>query len=172
MRAGYLLLKFLRYISIALFVVLLFIAYYYLPDNVGIHYNEWGKADAFMDKSTFFYTGGVLIVFFNIAIALLARLIISVPVSAFPMPNSKYWQADKENRHEFYEILQDWLNSLIVIVNFLFILCLYALLRIHTSIQFTVSDYWWLLPIALGAIGIWLFFLPTRLLIKKNALLD
>ncbi|QHT68269.1 hypothetical protein GXP67_17290 [Rhodocytophaga rosea] len=172
MKAGYLMLRFMKFLSLAAFLITLFLAYYYLPSKVAIHYTEFDRPDAFIDKPTLFYATGIFVVIFYMAVSLLARLIFSVPAKLFPMPNRTYWLRDQDNQEEFREILRDWLNSLVVIVVLWVILCIYALLRLNTSEDADVSQYTWILTV--GAIGlvVWILFLPLRLLVKKNSLLD
>lgn len=171
MKAGFLMLRFMKLLSLAAFMVVLFLAYYYLPSNVAIHYSEFGRPDAFIDKQTLFYATGIFVVVFYMAVSLLARVIFSVPAKLFPMPNRTYWLKDQDNQEEFHEILRDWLNSLVVIVVLWVILCIYALLRLNTSEEADSLNYTWVLNVgAIVLIG-WILFLPLRLLIKKNSLL-
>jgi hypothetical protein len=105
------------------------------------------------------------------AVSLLARLIFSVPVKLFPMPNRTYWLRDEENREEFHEILRDWLNSLVVIVVLWIILCISTLLRLNTSEEPDILQYTWILHVGTVVLVGWIIFLPLRLLFKKNSLL-
>jgi uncharacterized membrane protein len=171
MKAGYLLLRFMKVLSLAAFLVVLFLAYYYLPANVAIHYTEFGRPDAFVDKPTLFYMTGIFVVVFYVAVSLLARLIFSVPVKLFPMPNRTYWLRDRENREEFHEILRDWLNSLVVIVILLVILCISSLMRLNTAEEPDGLQYTWILYAGTIVLAVWFLFLPLRLLVKKNSLL-
>lgn len=154
------------------FIVLLFLAYYYLPGNVAVHYNDAGRPDSFVAKSAFFYTCGIFVIVFYVAVSLLARLIISVPAKLFPMPNRTYWLRDTENQEEFHEILRDWLNSLIVIIMVWASFCLYALFQLNTSDNADVLDYRWVFVMGVVALVIWILFLPVRLMVRKNSLLD
>lgn len=171
MKAGYLLLRFLKFLSLLFFIGFLFIAYYYLPPNVAVHYNSSGIADYYVDKQILFYGCGVFIVIFNMALSLLSRIIYSVPAKLFSMPNRNYWLADQENQQGFQEILRDWFSSLVVLINSFLILCLYAIYSINTSSDKTIADYTWLLNIGLVILIAWIIFLPVRLLVKKNDLL-
>lgn len=171
MKAGHLLLRFLKLLSLAAFLVVLFLVYYYLPANVAIHFNEFGRPDDFVDKPTLFYITGIFVVVFYMAVSLLARLIFSVPAKLFPMPNRTYWLRDQDNQEEFHEILRDWLNSLIVIVVLWIMLCLYALLRLNTDEEPDGLQYTWVLYMGAIVLAVWILFLPLRLLVKKNSLL-
>lgn len=171
MKVGFLLLRFMKVISLAGFIILLFLAYYYLPANIAIHYNDVGRPDGFIDKPTFFYVYGIFVIVFYVAVSLLARLIFSVPAKLFPMPNRTYWLRDEENREEFQEILRDWLNSLIVIVIAWVSLCLYALFQLNTRESPDVMDYTWIFIAGAVVLALWILFLPIRLLILKNSLL-
>jgi uncharacterized membrane protein len=75
MKAGFLMLRFMKFLSLAAFLVVLFLAYYYLPSKVAIHYTEFGRPDNFIDKPTLFYIIGIFVVIFYMAVSLLARLI-------------------------------------------------------------------------------------------------
>lgn len=171
MKAGFLLIKFLKIITIILFLVLLFIGYFYLPPNVAIHYTEAGQPDGYIDKPTFFYASGIFVVIFFTAVSLLARIIFSIPAKLFPMPNRNYWLTDQDTSNEFSEIVRDWLNSLTIIVNILASLCIYALLKINTA-ETAVADFRWILTAGILFLLGWILFLPLRLLIKKNSLIE
>ncbi len=172
MKAGYLLLRFLKFLSLVFFIGFLFIAYYYLPPQVAIHYNISGIADQYASKEMVCYAFGGFAILFNTALSLLNRIIYSVPAKLFAMPNRNYWLADRDNQQGFHEILHDWLSSLIVLVNSFLFLCLYILYTINTSTEKTAADYAWLLNAGLFVLIAWIIFLPVRLLIKKNGLLD
>ena len=171
MKVGFLLIKILKFISIAIFLVLLFIGYFYLPTNVAIHYNDTGRPDGYIDKPTFFYATGIFVVIFNTAVSLLARLIFSIPAKLFPMPNRNYWLTDQDTSDEFREIIRNWLNSLVIIVNLFVILCIYALLKLNTT-EVAVENYQWILTGGILFLLGWILFLPFRLLIKKNSLIE
>jgi uncharacterized membrane protein len=171
MRAGILIFKYIKYLSLFAFIILLFVAYYYLPERIPYHYDPYGHADEFIDRSHFFYAAGIFVVLFNVALSLLAKLFYYVPARSLPIPNRHYWTTGSENRREFYEIVEDWLNCLAAFVNSFMVLCLYALLRINTSLEVGVRHYTWILPVGTALLIIWLFLLPGRLLIRRKALL-
>jgi hypothetical protein len=118
-----------------------------------------------------FYITGIFVVVFYVAVSLLARLIFSVPVKLFPMPNRTYWLRDQQNQEEFHEILRDWLNSLVVIVILLVILCISALMRLNTAEEPDGLHYIWIFYAGTIVMAIWILFLPLRLLVKRNSLL-
>lgn len=172
MKAGFLLIRFLKIISLLVFVLLLFVAYYYLPPQTAIRFDEFEVAETYVDKATVFYASGLVILLFNMALSVLAKLIFSVPVKLFAFPNRTYWAADRENQREFHEIIRDWLNSLVALVNIFSAFCLYALLQINTNHERLAANFAWLLPVGGALLAGWLFFLPIRLLIKKNGLTE
>jgi uncharacterized membrane protein len=172
MKASYLLIRFLKLLSLVAFIVMLFLTYYRLPNPVALHFNDAGRADQYIDKTVLFYAGGVFIVLFNVILSIAARFIFTVPAQMFPMPNRRYWLADKESRFSFLAILRDWLNSLVVIGNILLFACLFILLKLNGSDEADPASYSWLLIVGLAALCVWVFFLPVRLYIKRSILVE
>ncbi len=172
MKAAYLLLRFLKVASLLAFIVLLFIAYSYMPPQVAVHFNDVGRADRYIDKAILFYVSGIFIVLFNVILSISAKFIFTVPPQLFPMPNRSYWLADKENKREFHEILRDWLNSFVIIGNGLLFLLLFALMKLNRIDDADAGQYSWILFVGLAVLLVWIFFLPVRLLIKKNSLAE
>lgn len=172
MKAAYLLLRFLKVASLIAFIILLFIAYYYMPPQVAVHFNDVGRADRYIDKALLFYASGIFIILFNVILSITARFVFTVPAQLFPMPNRKYWLADKENKQEFHEILRDWLNSFVIIGNGLLFLLLFVLMKLNRIDDADASEYSWILFVSLAVLLVWIFFLPVRLMIRKNSLAD
>jgi uncharacterized membrane protein len=172
MKATYLLIRFLKLFSLVAFVAMLLLAYYYLPNPVAVHFNPAGQADEYIDKSVLFYVGGVFVVLFNVLLSLAARFIFVVPAQLFPMPKRNYWLADKESRFEFLGLLRNWLNSFVFIGNTLLFVCLFILMKLNRAAGAHPADYSWIFFAGMAALGIWLFFLPVRLLFKKSEALN
>jgi uncharacterized membrane protein len=172
MKATYFLIRFLKIASLVAFIAMLFLAYFYLPNPVAIHFNDTGTADQYIDKPVLFYTCGIFIVLFNVILSIAARFVLSVPAQFFPMPNRGYWLADRESRYSFLAILRDWLNSFVFVGNMLVLACLFILMKLNRIEDVNPGNYSWILFAGLAALFIWLFFLPVRLLIKRMALLD
>ncbi len=172
MKAAYLLIRFLKVASLIAFIVLLFVAYYYMPPQVAIHFNEAGRPDDYIDKAVLFYASGVFIILFNVIVSVTARFIFTVPAQLFPMPNRRYWLADRENKQEFHEIMRDWLNSFVIIGNALLFLLLYILMKLNREDNADATSYSWILFVSLAVLGIWIFFLPLRLSIRKHSLAE
>jgi uncharacterized membrane protein len=172
MKATYFLIRFLKIFSLIAFIAMLFLAYFYLPNPVAIHYDEAGRADQYINKPVLFYTCGLFIVLFNVILSIAARFILTVPAQLFPMPNRRYWLADPESRFSFLAILRDWLNSFVFVGNSLVLICLFILMKLNRIEDADPTNYSWILFVGLAALFIWLFFLPVRLLIKKSVIVD
>jgi uncharacterized membrane protein len=172
MKPTYLLLRVAKLFSLFGFIVCLFIAYYYLPENVATHFNKGGFADEYMKKGTFFYVAGIFVLIFNITLSLLGRFLSSIPNSMMKVPNSRYWLADKESREALNDILRNWLNSLTALVNILLIFCLFLILMYSMNKIGSIEEFSWMLFISFIVLMGWTFFLPVRLFFrpKKTAL--
>lgn len=57
--------KFFWLISILLYLVALLLIYAFLPEQVGVHANEWGMPDEFIERSIFFYSSLVVFLLAN-----------------------------------------------------------------------------------------------------------
>ena len=165
MKAGYLLLRFLKFITLMLALAALFAAYYYLPSPVQL------RADGrfSVSKEQFFYGVGGFAILLNLVLYFLSKSVYSLPLRALPLPHRSYWLAHKESRLGLYQVLEDWVSTLAVLLNLFLAAGLYALVRTHqTEGQ---SQFGWL-PGLFGVVfGLWLLFLPIRLRMQRSELL-
>ncbi|MFN0047699.1 MAG: hypothetical protein ACKVOU_01100 [Cytophagales bacterium] len=159
--------KFLFYLSVPFFIIVLMYTYYLFPSVVAIGYSKNIEMQEFREKEWLFYVGGGLFLVFNILIQALKKIIGNLPVSILPAINKKYWlQAD-----EYKEVLQGmyntWLNGLNLILNLLLTVIFISLYLVNVLAFKTIAFYQ---PIILGFVvllGLWFIVLPLRMLLKN-----
>ncbi len=155
----------LRYLSILLFLVILFLTYFGLPDLVAVHFAPNGQPDGFLGRDTVFYATGGLMVVFNVLLLVLARSIARLPDAAAGVFGTVAW---RQHPDALRQALVNWLLLGTAALNVFLSLCLNALSRLNNAQPTrTVFDYRWLLGLGLGLLLAWLLYLPGRLLLAK-----
>lgn len=167
MKPVYLLIRAAKVFSLLFFIGVLLYIYFFLPEQVGVHFNEWGHADNYLSKGQFFYGAGLFIILFNVAVSLLGRFLTALPPKLLPVPNREYWSATPEIRNTFSYILRNWLNGFMTIINVFLIAALLVLLQVNTEQGSDIEDYAWVFLGAIGLLVAWLVYLPVRLAVRK-----
>lgn len=164
MKPVYLLIRAAKVFSLLFFIGVLLYIYFFLPDQVGVHFNQWGHADNYLPKSQFFYGAGLFIILFNVAVSLLGRFLTALPPKLLPVPNRELWSASAETRNAFNYVLRNWLNGFVAIVNVLLVAMLLVLLQVNTETDADIEDYAWVFVTGIVLILAWVAYLPVRLM--------
>jgi uncharacterized membrane protein len=167
MKPVYLLFRVAKVITLLLFIGLLLYLYFLLPEQIGIHFNQFGQADNYLSRSQFFYTAGLFLIFFNIAISLLGRFLAAMPASLLPVPNRDFWSATPELRIQLNYLLRNWLNGFMALINIVMALTLFVVFKINTDLDASIGNYGWVFIGALAAIAAWVAYLPVRLMMRR-----
>jgi cell shape-determining protein MreD len=163
----HLFLRFFKTFTLLAVIVALGFAYFYLPERVITHFNQFDNPDSFIGKEQFFYMAGITAVVFNITLALLANMVSSIHPRYLHVPNSTFWMENKDSRKHFYEIYEQWLSSLAILINIFLVVCIAVLIRGRFRETQSVFDYSWL-PMLGGILLLgWIIYLPFRLRFKK-----
>jgi uncharacterized membrane protein len=168
MRPLFLVVRLLKVLSWVGALAFLLYSYYYLPDQIAIHYNEQGVPDNFLSRETFFYVASFFIILLNLLLSLIGRLLLTLPNQLLPVPNRQHWLADAEGREQLMYVLRNWINSLAAVLNIYIIAMLFITLRLHTNQRVFLSDYTWMLFAGLAVIVGWIAYLPIRLRFKHK----
>jgi uncharacterized membrane protein len=169
MKPVYLLFRAAKVFSLLFFIGVLLYIYFFLPDQVGVHFNEWGHADNYLPKSQFFYGAGLFIILFNVAVSLLGRFLTALPPKMLPVPHRDHWSATAESRNAFSYLLRNWLNGFTTIINVILVASLLVLLQVNTEAKSDIEDYAWVFLTAIGLMLAWVVYLPVRLLRRPPA---
>lgn len=155
----------LRVLSIALFVVALFMCYTNLPDTVAVHFAPDGSPDGYLGRESVFYATGGLMLGFNVLLLVLARSIANLPDRAVGVLGTAPWQPYPD---ALRGALRNWLFLGMAALNVFLTLCLNALSELNDSTGTeTVFNYRWLLPLGAALLLGWLLYLPVRLGLTK-----
>ena len=170
-KSGFFIVKFLKTLSIIGLIIMLLYAYNYLPEKVTVHFNASDIADQFVSKTGFFYGIGIIAVVFYAFAGILGKMVSSVDIRYFYIPNKTFWEGHGEAKMFFYKIFSEWLNSLSLLVNIFLIICIIVMIKAHSAASMSAHDFKFLPWIGGILFLIWVIFLPLRLQIKKYSLL-
>lgn len=155
----------LRWLSIALFVVALFMCYTNLPDTVAVHFAPDGSPDGYLGREAIFYAVGGLMIGFNVLLLVLARSFASLPDRAVGVFGSEAWHPYPD---ALRAALRNWLLLGMAALNVFLALCLNALSELNDSTDTaTVFGYRWLLTLGAALLLGWLLYLPVRLWVTR-----
>ena len=154
--------RFVNYISIFLFMFLLFFTYYQFGVNVKI--NEIGETTT---KQNVFFGAALVFIFFNSLIRVIKSQTISMPFSKIKLPNKQMWIADLESKEALIKVFKTWFESYCVIFNSVLCYCLFVLMMVNIMSTGNFSTYAFVLYVGLFFIGTWWSVLLYRLSVKK-----
>jgi uncharacterized membrane protein len=172
MKAVYLLIRAAKVFTLLFFIGVLLYIYFFLPEQMGVHFNEWGHADNYLPKSQFFYGAGLFIILFNVAVSLLGRFLTALPPKLLPVPHRDLWSATAETRNAFNYVLRNWLNGFVTVINVLLVATLLVLMQVNTEMNADIEDYAWVFVTGIVLVLVWLVYLPLRLLKRPGAVVS
>ncbi|TAF93959.1 MAG: hypothetical protein EAZ26_02890 [Runella slithyformis] len=155
-----------RVLSILLVFGLSVFSYTLFSEDVGVHFDQFGKADKYLRKSDIFYIAMGLILVNNVFLLGLGRRLLTMPSHLLPIPNQAAWSA---NREALNEHLKNWFYCLVAAINTIAALGIFSLASVNnTTTQYTVNSFDWLIYLTCGLLIVILFALPIRLAIKPS----
>ncbi|WP_372367854.1 DUF1648 domain-containing protein [Candidatus Uabimicrobium sp. HlEnr_7] len=125
-----------RLLWLGLFIALgaqIMSVYPQLPEQIAVHFNVQGQADAFGGKQEFYIFFSILIAFLNIIFLCISVIIKKIPNSILSVPWKSYWFANEERSNIAYRKLSEILAMAAVLFNGLFYLINLIILRSSTS---------------------------------------
>lgn len=160
--------KFLFYISVVLFIIVLMYTYYLFPSVVAIGYSKNIEMQVFKEKEWLFYLGGGLFLIFNILIQVLKNIVSKLPASILPAVNKAHWNQDAEYKEVLHRIYNAWFNGMNLIFNVLLIVIFLVLFFVNV-LAFKTLDFYQPFVIGLVVIlGLWWLVLPIRMMVKTK----
>jgi hypothetical protein len=166
-----LVITFAKNLSLLLFVAVLLMVYYSVPEEISLVFNEIQQPVQGISREQMFYIAAFFVIAFNMLLVIFIRLMSTVPWQYFKIPHHDFWMKDKESREKFFFVLQSWAYSFIAAVNLFACFVLYRVYDININLQ--RSDSMWG-TVALGLlifIG-WLAFIFVRFGIRKWSIFD
>ena len=163
MRPTFLVIRLCKILSWLGVLAFLLYIYYYLPEQIAIHYNEEGVPDNFLSREVFFYVVAGFTMLLNVVLSLIGRMLLGLPGAVLPVPNRNFWLADAERREHLMYVLRNWVNSFAAALNVFILMMLFVTLRLHTNQRVFLSDFTWVLFAGLALLIGWAVYLPIRL---------
>ena len=159
-----------RGLSILLVFGLSVFSYSIFVEDVGIHFDQFGKADRFLRKSDIFYVVVGLIVANNVLLKWLGDRLLTLPSHLLPIPNQNFWA---NHRDQLNEHLKNWFYALIASINTVTGLSMLALATVNSN-QFKngINDFIWLFYLTVGMLLFIIVALPVRLSAKPKLATD
>jgi len=167
MKPIYFLFRAAKVFTLLFFIGALLYVYFYLPEQIAVHFNQYGQADNYLTKSEFFYGAGLFIILFNVAVSILGRFVVVLPPGMIRVPNREFWLATKESRNVLNHIVRNWLNGLLALINLLLIASLLVILSVNAEAEAGIDDYAWVFLVAIAVLIGWVVYLPVRLRLQK-----
>lgn len=141
-------------------------SYSLFGQEVGVHFNALGQADEFMLKSDIFYILVGLILTNNVLLLSAGRALLKLPSNVLPIPNQTLWA---ENREELNEHIQNWIYSLVAMINTSIALTIFVLATVNNEFKFKIGDFNGLLYLIVGFLLAIVVALPIRLMMKPSS---
>lgn len=152
--------KFWRRFSFFFVLAILIYCYSILPDDVAVRHNEFGRPVGYVEKGTFFYVAGGVIVLFNLLMGLMKTATLEVDFLKLN-PNS-IWAKAKE---ALTDTLRNWFDGFTGTINTILVFILLGLNGVNRQVDQALDRDYSFVLLAAGIIVILaIFFLPLRLL--------
>ncbi len=141
-------------------------SYSLFGQDVGVHFNAQGLADEFMLKSDIFYVVVGLILVNNVLLLSVGRSLLKIQSELLPIPNQQIWA---NHRDELKEHIQNWIYSLVAMINTSIALTIFVLATVNNEFKFKIGDFGGLLYMIVGFLLIIIIALPVRLMMKPSS---
>jgi len=119
-----------------------------------------------MLKSDIFYILVGLILTNNVLLLSVGRALLKLPSNVLPIPNQTLWA---EHREELNEHIQNWIYSLVAMINTSIALTIFALATVNNEFKFKIGDFNGLLYLIVGFLLAIVVALPIRLMMKPSS---
>lgn len=166
-----LLVRFVKNITILAFIVLLGMAYYELSDrsaSVVVYKDAANNPVMSTTANTYFYASSIFFIVINILISILVKVVRSLPLENFNLPNRDFWAENETRTEKLHGIFSTWIYGLALIVNVLIITCVVKIWFINRGIGGQLYEYGLLALSFVIALGIWFGFIFYRLRIRRE----
>lgn len=160
--------KFLYYVSVVFFILVLLYTYYQFPSVVAVGYSQNIEMQEFKEKEWLFYAGGGVFLLFNILVIILKKITLKFPATLLPSLNKPYWLQSPDHKEVLQRIYETWFNSFAIVFNGMMMFIFVALFLINVVGYKSFQDY---LPLAMAwliLLGLWWVVLPIRQLVKTD----
>lgn len=151
---------FWRKISFIITILALFFVYTSMPDTIAVKHNEAGAPIGFISKQSFFYIAAGIILGINLLMAALKNSLLKLDYSK--LNQKSVWANSKESLDN---VLLTWIEAFLAITNTFLVFCFFGLNSINSKVSQKLDfNYNWGIILATILLGIFIFYLPLRLL--------
>ncbi len=130
-------------------------------EMVAYRFGADGKPSDFLNKETVFYISMALLILNNVAIGTVAKQIHHVPVELLPIPHRSKWE---RNKPALFEILTNWLTSLIAAINTIIALSLFTLSTVNSPSRYDIFHFSWLSYLSIALLVVIMLAPPVFLM--------
>lgn len=158
-------LRFIRNISMLVFLVILGYAYYDMGDRkelITLFFDVEQYPVEMIHKNYFFYVPASFVIVLNILLAILTKTLRGIPLRLLPIARKDYWLKEEETRLQARDILESWMASFAIMFNGLTAWTVMHIWRINRTLEGTASGYILFLVIGLLILIAWSAYLPIR----------
>ncbi len=154
-----------------LFFSVLFLAYFYWPDQVGLTFNSENKLSNLVPRENVFYLSLVVLLVFNLLFLFAIQLIGKFKANSISfLPNKQFW-LNATNESYVIKVIQNWFRSLIIWVNLLYIsyIIIIWVANIQVSaLKMDIMNFQWLSVFLLTVFILHIFYVIIRFRIKHT----
>lgn len=161
------LVKFLYLVSLLFATVSLFFAYYQLGEFVIVGIDPDTLLEVMISKHYIFYFFGGILLLANLLFVIVASLIPSIPLSAFPIPNKSFWLSSVEHLEEGHAFCITWVRSWVGLCNGIVFASLTFLWLYNIWEAGTLIIYNLILQYLLLSLLLWWIWIPIRFSVKR-----
>lgn len=143
--------KTLRFLTLIVCLIFLFLKYFQLPDLVAVFFNKSNSSEGFLPKDQFFYLISFILFIVNLFVPILFILLKKLPDLFFDKINNTF----KKNlsKNDYLSIAENWINLIITSLNILLLLSILIIARLNaTEYSDKVSDYSWFVKLIFSAL--------------------
>lgn len=158
-------LRFVRNVSILIFLVVLGYAYYDMGDRkelITLFFDAEQYPVEMIHKNYFFYVPASFVIVLNILLAILTKTLRGIPLRLLPIAKKEYWRKEEETRLQARDIIESWLASFAIMFNGLTAWTVMHIWRMNRTLEGTASGYILFLVIGLLTLIAWSAYLPIR----------
>ena len=136
------------------------IGYTTLPEDVAVRHNEFGRATGYVEKSTFFYVVGGIIIVFNLLMGLMKDA--TLKVNFAKLNPSSVWAKAKD---ALDRLLLYWFDVFMAAINTMLVFILLGLNAVNRQVDQALDRDYSMVLLAMGIVVLFLiFFVPLKLL--------
>lgn len=143
--------KTLRFLTLIVCLIFLFLKYFQLPDLVAVFFNKYNNSEGFLPKDQFFYLISFILFTVNLFIPILFILLKKLTNHFFDKLNSTFNK--NLSKADYLNISENWINLIITSLNILVLLSILIIARLNaTEYSDKVSDYSWFVKLIFSAL--------------------